>query len=140
MGGAEFPSRYLPGPNYGGGNEDDGDLLQKFPCSITTLNALALQQATTDPRLCQRLLDTSGQVWVSLFGVTSPFSWFLVHRRFCLCLPRICFPVLCKFWQLYGGVNGDLLKEGLCHTHVCCTQSACPCSRPLLSQTSTGDT
>ena len=25
-----------------------------------------LQQATTDPRLCQRLLDTHGQVWVSL--------------------------------------------------------------------------
>ena len=25
-----------------------------------------LQQATTDPPLCQRLLDTHGQVWVSL--------------------------------------------------------------------------
>ena len=25
-----------------------------------------LQHATTDPRLCQRLLDTHGQVWVSL--------------------------------------------------------------------------
>ena len=23
-------------------------------------------------------------------------------------------PVLCKFWWLYGGVNGDLLQEGLC--------------------------
>ena len=23
-----------------------------------------------------------------------------------------------KFWQLYGGVNGDLLQEGLCHTQV----------------------
>ena len=31
--------------------------------------------------------------------------------------------VLCKFWQLYGGVNGDLLQEGLCHTQVCHTQS-----------------
>ena len=27
---------------------------------------LTLQQATADPRLCQRLLDTHGQVWVSL--------------------------------------------------------------------------
>ena len=27
--------------------------------------------------------------------------------------------ILCKFWQLYGGVNGDLLQEGLCHTKVC---------------------
>ena len=26
--------------------------------------------------------------------------------------------VLCKFWQLYGGINGSLLQEGLCHTQV----------------------
>ena len=45
------------------------------------------------------------------------------------------FPVL---WQLYGGVNGDLLQEGLCHTQVCCTQS--PCCRPLLTCTFAGDT
>ena len=47
---------------------------------------------------------------------------------------------LCKFWQLYGGVNGDLLQEGLCHTQACCTQSPSPCSRPLLTCTSAGDT
>ena len=47
---------------------------------------------------------------------------------------------LCKFWQLYGGINGDLLQEGLCHTQVCCTQSPCPCSSPLLIHTSAGDT
>ena len=35
-------------------------------------------------------------------------------------------PVLSKFWQLYGGVNGDLLQEGLCHTQVWYTQSAFP--------------
>ena len=46
--------------------------------------------------------------------------------RFCLCPPQVYFPVLCNFWQLYGGVNGDLLQEGLCHTQVCCTQSPCP--------------
>ena len=45
-----------------------------------------------------------------------------------------------KFWQLYGGVNGDLLQEGLCHTQVCCTQSPCPWGSPLLTWTSTGDT
>ena len=49
-------------------------------------------------------------------------------------------PVLCKFWRLYSGVNGDLLQKGLCHTQVCCTQSPCPCSSPLLTCTSTGDT
>ena len=39
MGGALFPPCYLPGPNYGGGNVDNGDLLQKVPCSTTTLSA-----------------------------------------------------------------------------------------------------
>ena len=53
---------------------------------------------------------------------------------FSLCPPRVYFPVLCKFWQLYGGVNGDLLHEDLCHTH---TQNLCPYSRPL--PTHTGD-
>ena len=38
-------------------------------------------------------------------------------------LQRVCFPGLCTFWQLYGGVNGDPLQEGLCHTQVCCTQT-----------------
>ena len=48
-------------------------------------------------------------------------------------------PVLCKFWQLYGRVNGDLLQEGLCHPQVCCTQSPCPCGSPLLTHMTTGD-
>ena len=42
--------------------------------------------------------------------------------------------------QFYGGINGDLLHEGLCHTQDCCTQSPCPCGRPLLTHTSTRDT
>ena len=53
-------------PNYGGGNEDNGDLLQKVPCTHCYTVSLALQQAATDPCLHQRLLDTHGQVWVSL--------------------------------------------------------------------------
>ena len=73
-------------------------------------------------------------------GVTAPFSWVLVHTRLCLCPPRVYFPVLCKFWQVCGGVNGDLLKKGLCHTQVCCTQSPWPAGGPLLTRTSTGDT
>ena len=51
---------------------------------------------------------------------------------------RVYFPVLCNFWQHCGGVNGDLLQEGLCHTQVCCTQSPGPCGSPLLTCTSTG--
>ena len=70
-------------------------------------------------------------------GVTAPFSWVLVHTRFCLCPPRVCFS---KFWLPYGGVNGDLPQEGLCHTQLYCTQSPCLCSKPLLTHTSAGDT
>ena len=47
-------------PNYGGGNEDNGDLLQKVPVPLT------LQEATTDPCLIWRPLGTHAQVWVSL--------------------------------------------------------------------------
>ena len=141
MGRAIFPPCYLTwGQNYGGGNEDNGDLLQKIPC---------IHCYTQCPQPCCRPLQTytlvgdsrtlmckSGSVSC---GVTAPFSWVLVHTSFCLYPPRVYFPVLCKFWQLYGGVNGDLLLEGLCRTQVCWTQSPCPCGRPLLTRTSTGD-
>ena len=66
-------------------------------------------------------------------GVTAPFSWVLMSTRFVCALQESVSPVLCKFWQLYGGVNGDLLQEGLCHTQVYCTQSPCPYGSPLLT-------
>ena len=43
---------------------------------------LTLQQATADPHLQQRLLDTHGHVWSGSCGVVAPFSWVLVHTRF----------------------------------------------------------
>ena len=66
----------------------------------------------------------------------SPGSW--CAQGFVCALQESVSPVLCKFWQLYGGVNGNLLQEGLCHTQVCCTQS--PCDRLFLTCTSKGDT
>ena len=101
-----------------------------------TATLSALQQATTDPRLRQRLLDTHGQVWVSLLwshcsfllGPGAPKALFVPSKS------------LYNFWQLYGGVNGDLLQEGLCHTQAYCTQSPSPFSSPLLTHTSAGDT
>ena len=135
-----LPAIYL-GPNYGGGNEDNGNLLQKFPC---------MYYYTQYPQPCIRPPPTHASAedsWTLLgksasvsCGVTAPFSWVLVHTRFCLCPPRVYFPVLCKFWWLCGEVNGNLLKKGLCYTQVCCTQSSCPCSRPLLTHSSTGHT
>ena len=136
MGLCSLPVVYL-GPNYEGGNEGNGDLLQKIPCMYCY---------TQCPQPCSRPPQThtsSGDSWtlpgksrsVSC-GVTAPFSWFLVHTTFCLCPPSVYFPVLCKFWQLCGGINGDILQEGLCHTQVCCTQSPWPCSSLLLTHTS----
>ena len=72
-------------------------------------------------------------------GVAAPFSQVLVHKVLS-CPPRGRFPVLYKLWRLYGGVTGDLLQEGLCHTQVCCTQSLCVCRSPLLTCTCSGDT
>ena len=92
-----------------------------------------MQEATANPRFCWGLLDTDRQVCVSLsWGplLLFPGTWYAV---FCLCPPRIYSPILCKFWQLYGGINRDLLQEGLCHTLVCCIQSPCPCDRPLIT-------
>ena len=87
-----------------------------------TLRPPTLQQATTNPCLCWRLLDSPGQVWVSLLW--GHCSFLLVCTRFCLCPPRAYFPVLCKFWQPYGGAA---------------TQSPCHYGSLLLTRTSTGD-
>ena len=76
----------------------------------------------------------------SLIGslLLSPESW--CAEGLVCALQESVSPVLCKPWWLYGGVNGDLLQEGLCHIQPCCTQSLCPCGRPLLAHTSAGDT
>ena len=60
-----------------------------------------LQQATTSPHLHWRLLDTHRQVWISLLLslLLSPPSWC---TRFCLCPPRVYFPVLSSGSSMMG--------------------------------------
>ena len=79
--------------------------------------------------------DSQASLGQSVVGslLSSPGSW--CAQGFVCALQESVSPVLCKFLCLY-----DLLQEGLCHTQVYCTQSPCPCSRPLLTCTSTGDT
>ena len=120
-------------PNYGGGNEENGDLLQKVLCRHCHSQRPQLccgpcqQQAAADPCLCQRLLDTHQQVWVSLlWGYCSFLLGPDVHEVLFVHSKSLVSLVLCKFWLLCGGVNGDLLQEGLCYTQVCSTQSLCP--------------
>ena len=105
-----------------------------------TLSALSPATGHCQPT---SLLETPGHsqasLGQSLVGslLLSPGSW-CAQGFVCLFPPKVCFPSPCKFWRLFGGVNGDLLQEGLRHTQVCCTQS--PCGRPLLTRTSPGDT
>ena len=80
-------------PNYGGRNEDSGDLLLKVPC---------MHCHTQCPWPCSRPLPThasavdswtlTGKSGSLSCGVTAPFSWVLVCTKFCLCPPRACFP------------------------------------------------
>ena len=128
-------------PSYGGGNEDDGTSFKRSHAHIAPFHA-------PDPAAghCQPtpLPETPGHSWASI-GQSLVRS-LLLFPGSCCAQDFVCAfqesvsPVLCKFWWLSGGINGDLLQEGLCHTQVCCTQSPCPCSRPLLIHTSTGDT
>ena len=77
-------------PNYGGGNEDNVDLLHMVPC---------MHCYTQCPLHCSRPPLThasAGDSWTLIgksgsisCGVTAPFSWFLVCARFCLCPPRV---------------------------------------------------
>ena len=125
-------------PNYGGGDEDNCDLLQKFPCSHCCTQcpnpAAGRHQPMPPPETLGHSWATLGQ---SLVGSLLPFpgSWY--KQGFVCALQEPVSPFLCKFWQLCGGVNGDLLQEDLCHTQVCCTQSPCLCGSPLLTHIST---
>ena len=61
-------------PNYGGGNEDSGNLLLKVPCRHCCTQfpwpctRPSLTSVSADPCLCQRLLVTHWQVWVKIMG------------------------------------------------------------------------
>ena len=67
----------------------------------------------------------------------SPGFWC---TRFCLCPPRVRFPspVLSSGSSVVG-----FMATSSKRAHAiprCCTQSPCPCGRPLLTHTSKGDT
>ena len=124
-------------PNYGRGNDDLPKGLSQDCCNQCPQPHGSHSQLTSLPETSRHLQASLAQ---SLVGSLLPS-----HRSWCtqgsVCaLQESVSAVRCKFWWLYGGVNGNLLQEGLCHTQVCCAQSPCPCSRPLLTRTSTGDT
>ena len=126
-------------PNYGGGNEDNGDLLQKVPCSHCCTQCPQPAAGHYRPK---PTLETPGHSRASLGSVSwgslilSLGTW--CTQAFVCALQESVSSVLCKFWWLYGGINGNLLQEGSCHTPVYCTQSPCLYISPLLTRTSSG--
>ena len=92
-------------PNCGGGNEDNGNLLQKVPCTFCY---------TQCPQPCSRppanhasardfwtLTGKSGSVSC---GVAAPSSGSWCSQGSVCVLQESVSPVRCKFWQLYGGL------------------------------------
>ena len=78
----------------------------------------------------------------SLLGslLLSPGSWCTPGAQVFFCaLQESVSPVLWKFWWFNGGVNGDLLQEGLCHRQVCCTEPL-PLRQATADRTSPEDT
>ena len=72
-------------------NEDNGDLLQKVPCTHCCTQC---SQTCSQPPLTHA---SAGDSWTSTgksgsvsSGVTAPFSWVLMCTRFGSCPPRVC--------------------------------------------------
>ena len=88
------------------------------------------------------LLDTHGQVWVSLlWGHCSFLLGPDLHKVFFCALQESVSPVLCKFWQLYDGVNGYLPKRAYAISRSAVPRAPAPVAgRPLVTCTSSGDT
>ena len=94
-------------PNYGGGNEDNGNLLQ-----IATFSAPDPVPGHHWPTLLPQAPGHSrASLGQSLVGslLLSPGSWCI--PGFVCALQESVSPVLWKFWWLYGGVNGNFSKR-----------------------------
>ena len=112
---------------------------KRYHAGTTTLSAPNLQQATANPHVCWRLLDTPRQVWVSLLWGHCAFLLGPGAHEFLFVPSKSLFPQSC--------VSPGSSMMGLMVTFskrvyavpICCTQSPCPCGSPLLTRTSTGD-
>ena len=89
-------------PNYCGGNEENGDLFQKVSACTAALSSPHIAAGHYQP---MPLPGTLGHSLACLGqslggGGTATFSWVLVHTRFYLCPPKVCFPN--PVWVLVG--------------------------------------
>ena len=110
----------------------------------------ACTAALSAPTLCRPLptYASSRDSW-TLMGksgsascwVTTPFSWVLVHKV--LFVPsKSLFPQSCvsSGGSMVGLMATSSKRAYAIPRSVCCTQSPCPCGRPLLTCSSTADT
>ena len=113
-------------PHCGGGDEGSGDLLRKVPCTHCCTQRPQPRSSHRRPTPPPETGHSRASLGKFLVGslLLSPGSCCI--QGFVCALQESVSPVVCKFWRLYSGVNGDLLQEGLCHTQVCCTKSPCP--------------
>ena len=99
-------------PNYGGGNENNSTSFRRSHACTAALSAPNPAAGHHDPRLCRdswTLPGKSGSV-----SCKGPCSFLLgpgAHKVLFMCSKSLFFPVLCKVWQLYGGVNGTSSKR-----------------------------
>ena len=100
-----FPVIYL-GPNYGGGNNNNGNLLQKVPCTHCYTqcpqSCSRLQQATSDPHLHQR--HSQANLVSLLWGHCSFLLGPGVHKVLFVPFKSLIFPVLNKFCSSIVGL------------------------------------
>ena len=121
-------------PNYCGNNEDNGDLLQKVSCTHCHTQCPNSEAG----HICHRLLDTHGQVWVSLLLDHCSFFLGPYAHKFLFLPSKSLFPQSCV--SSGSSVLGLMVTSSKSPCPGLATQSPCPCSRPLLTCTSPGDT
>ena len=90
---------------------------------VTPSNGPMMHCCTQCPQPCGRPPPThasTGDSWTltGKSGQSLMGSLLLSSEAFACALQEPVPPGLCKFWRLYGGVNGNLLQEGLCHSRV----------------------
>ena len=81
----------------------NGDLFQRGLCQHALVPRTVVFHVP-DPMAGHCRPVSAGDSWTLTgklgsvsYGVTAPFSCILMCKRFCLCPPRVCFPVLWKF-------------------------------------------
>ena len=106
-----------------------------------TLSPPTLQQATTDPHLHWRLLDTHGQVWVSLFGGHCSFLLGPSVHKVLFVPSKSLFPQSCvSTGGSMVGLIATSSKRAYAIPRSAAPRAPAPNGMPLLTCTFAGDT